>query len=266
MTGVVLVWCLSAQSAPGAPVPTPMKGSVEVLAGEAEYRKLALAETTTEGVLERLPAPKVGAPASRWAYRLKMQPGGRDAMIHAPGKAHLLEPLVGKRVWATGKEVAGDLWLGRVEPWKVLRPAPDARGVLARCAWSPNATLPLGPTHAIVRDGAELARIMRVNGLSAEKTATALLARRMSVTEIDWKKHMVVSVSAGLKPGLDQLTITAATVRDGTLTVAYRLSRGPGGGGFGYATETVLVPRHAGAVRLRQEASPKGKEARKERP
>jgi len=271
MTALLLSCCLTAAGAP-----LPAKGPVMVLAGSPEYRKLALAETTTDGVIERISA------GSRWAYRLKtgnLAPPpakGRAPclMVYAPGKAHLLEPFIGKRVWATGKvdrveagvQADGQMWLARIEPWSVVRPTPDARGVFARSAWHPNTTLPIRPSYSVIRDGAELARLMRIKGESASDTATTLMARRLGVTGIDWKKHMLVSISAGLKADADRLTVTSAAVRDGTLIVAYRLSPASRGGGFGYPVETVLVNRFSGLVRVSPRPTASAREERKSRP
>jgi hypothetical protein len=142
------------------------------------------------------------------------------------------------------------VWLARIEPWSVVRPTPDTRGVFARSAWHPNPALPLRAAHSVIRDGAELARLMRVKGESADKTATKMMAARLGVTGIDWKKHMLVSISAGLRAETDRLTVTSATVRDGALTITYRLLPASRGGGFGYPVETVLVARFQGTVRV----------------
>jgi hypothetical protein len=90
-------------------------------------------------------------------------------------------------------------------------------------------------------------------GGGADEAATALMARRLNVADIDWRKQMVVSVSAGLRADAGRLTVTRVAVRPGALVVSYRLEA-DGTAGFGCLAETVLVDRFDGAVRLEAQA------------
>jgi hypothetical protein len=81
------------------------------------------------------------------------------------------------------------------------------------------------------------------------------MAQRLNVAGIDWRKQMVVSVSAGLRADAGRLMVTRVAVRDGALVVSYRLeAAADGSAGFGCPAETVLVDRFDGAVRLEAEA------------
>jgi hypothetical protein len=78
----------------------------------------------------------------------------------------------------------------------------------------------------------------------------------LSVPAIDWKKQMLVGVSAGLKgQDAERLTITRVAVADKIMTVYYRLEKPAGdAGGFGYPAEAALVERFDGEVRLEVDA------------
>ena len=100
---------------------------------------------------------------------------------------------------------------------------------------------------------------MNLTGTSAAETAAALMARQLQVPTIDWSKHMVVSVAAGLRGSdADKLTVTRVEVGDNRMTIWYKLEvGGPGpASGFGYPAETVLVDRCTGPVRVEQDKTP----------
>jgi hypothetical protein len=153
---------------------------------------------------------------------------------------------------------------------------PDAAGpdgVYARCKWQPAAALHVGEKHYVFRDGKALADAMKLKGDTAAETATAQLAQRLNVKAIDWKKHMLVTLAAGVKGAdADRLTITRAVLKDQTLTIYYTLrvdQAAPPGDkpmspstatGFGCPAETALVPRFDGTIKIQREddgAAPK---------
>ena len=124
-------------------------------------------------------------------------------------------------------------------------------GVFARCDWQPDEARVRGRRQYVFRSGEDLARALRVSGPSGAETATALLARRLRVPAIDWNKHMLVCVSAGLQgPAAGGLAIERAAERDGVLRITYRLVPAKEGAGFGYPAQTALVARTAGEVRF----------------
>ena len=267
MPPLLLLWCLGARAPVGAPLPA-RGGPVVVRADEADYRAARAPEADYEGVLGN--NPETGPGARSHPYRLS----GEDSfgkrfvyLLSAPGKAHLLAASVGRRVCVRGKVVdarAGgrtvrELWPGTLEVLSNALPdAPGPDGVFARTVWQPAAALRVGARHYVFRDGAGLARAMGLTGDTAAATASALMARRLRVPAIDWKKHMLVSVSAGLKGAeVERLTIFKVAGRGRQLVVCYRLQSRPGGTpGFGYPAEAVLVSRFDGVVRVEQEAPP----------
>jgi hypothetical protein len=241
---------------------------VELLGGEAAYRAAQGTESVYAGVLQDNPG---GGSAARWhAYRLACTgPDDKPFVLalYAPGKAHLLAGQVGQRVRVVGKLVEAradghvyrELWPARLEPLTTKLPdEPGADGVYARCWWQPAAALRWGARHYVFHDGQQLARAMGLAGDSAGEKAAALLAERLHVPAIDWKRHMVVSVPAGLTGAeAERLLIPRVRVQGRTLTVYYRLLGRPGGTpGFGYPAETVLVKRFDGTVRVEKESAP----------
>jgi hypothetical protein len=128
-------------------------------------------------------------------------------------------------------------------------------GILARTNWQPAGVQRTGRQTLVIRSGAELARLMRVTGDEAERSATELMARRLGVQTIDWNKQMLLSVSAGLKTNeADQLSVTRVQVKEKDLVVSFRLLAPTGGAtGFGFPAETVLVDRFEGNVRFDEE-------------
>lgn len=237
---------------------------VPLCAGEAWYREAKAAEAVFEGVVERTPSTgQLGPPTRFNAYRLTWTDAAGKAVVrevYAPGQAQRLAPYLGQRVRLVGKAVDTvadgktyhEIWPARLEPPAAV-PA-KADGILARCPWRPNDAPVREPHVWVFRGGGELAPHLGLRGGGAGEAATALLAHRLGVDGIDWKKQMVVSVTAGLRADAGRLTVTRVAVRDGALVVTYRLEAAAGGaGGFGYPAETVLVERYEGAVRLEAE-------------
>jgi hypothetical protein len=269
-------WMLCCWLSAGAPAEGARP--VVLLAEEAEYKAAKEPEAVFEGVLERNPGSgRIGPPTRFHAYRLTVA-GDKPAVhdLYVPGKAFLLAGSVGQRVRLVGKlvsvEVDGktqrELWPARLEPLTSPRqpPAPVVKtpvdDVRARCGWQPPAARRRGVQHFVFRQGPELAHAMQLSGESAPETAAALLARQLGQAAIDWEKHMVVTVAAGLRGSeVDRLTVTRLQVKDKTLTIFYRLMERPGGvPGFGYPAETVLVDRFDGPVHVEEDKSPPARE------
>jgi hypothetical protein len=239
--------------------------AVPLGAAEAWYREAKETEAVFEGVVERTPTTgRLGPPTRFNAYRLTWTDAGGKAVVrevYAPGKAQLLTSYLGQRVRLVGKAVDTEadgktyheIWPARLElPVAVVA---RSEGIHARCYWRPGDAPLREPRLYVFRDGLELAPHLGLSGGAAEEAATALLARRLNVDGIDWRKRMVVSVTAGLRADTERLTVTRVAVRDRTLVVSYRLEPLAGGArGFGYPAETVLVERHDGPVRLEAEA------------
>jgi hypothetical protein len=243
----LLLCCLTA----GAPAPI---GQIVLLAATPEYAARHEAEEVHVGTLERDPTPAGQPPRYRLAV-LDPAVGTHYRRLHAPGKAHLLEPLAGKPVRVTGKLVRPRqdgraipaLWVGSVQPLATGRPGAD--GVLARGFWVPEEGMRVGLRTFVFRDGTTLARSMKVSGPNAPRTASALLARRLGVASIDWTKQMVLCVCAGL--GTSQLEVLRVRRDGNALVVSYRRTS-DAQGGFAIAAQAVLVPRFAGAVRFHE--------------
>jgi hypothetical protein len=152
-------------------------------------------------------------------------------------------------------------------PAPMIKPdAPGLDGVYARCDWQPAAALAVGEKQYVFRDGKPLADAMRLKGDGAADTATTLLAKRLNVKSIDWKKQMVVTLAAGIKGAdADHLSITRVVQKDQTLTIYYTFHvdqpapsgdkpmSPPAATGFGCPAETVLVNRFDGVVKFQRE-------------
>jgi hypothetical protein len=238
--------------------------AVPLCAGEVWYREAKAAEAVFEGTVERTPGTgRIGPPTRFNAYRLTWTDAAGKAVVrevYAPGKAQLLAPYLGQRVRLVGKAVDTEadgktypeIWPARLELPAAV--AAKSEGVHARCYWRPGDAPRREPRVVVFRDGQQLAPHLGLSGAAVDEAATALMARRLNVDGIDWRKQMVVSVTAGLRANAERLTVTRVAVKDGALVVSYRLETAVGVAGFGYPAETVLVDRYDGAVRLEAEA------------
>jgi hypothetical protein len=260
-TVYLLCLCLAAE---------PPTGAVKLLLGTEEYTKADGREATLDGLLERTPTTgRAGGSARFNIFRLRFQDAeGKAAVreLHLEDKAYLVASQVGKKVRVHGKlmdikaesAVIAELWPAWLQPLSgplVL----GVDGIYARSDWQPEEARKRGTRQFVFRSGEQLAEAMRISGSSASQTATTLLAQRLRVPAIDWEKHMLVCVSAGLQTGtVEGLAIVKVKEEGGVLRVAYRLISGKGAGiGFGYPAQTVLVNRFAGEVRFEQESPPK---------
>ncbi len=269
MRRMALICCLTAcLTSCAADRPAP----VALLADDAEYKAAKAAETIFEGALERTPTKgTLGGPSRFNPYRLIGRDGTGKPLVRelfVATKAPLLAVHVGQRVRVVGKlvEVETDatkqteLWAARVEALsEAVAEAPRTDGIYARATWQPASARKLGFRSFVFRDGAQLAKEMNLSGTSAGDTATAMMARQLQLPTVDWSKHMVVSISAGLRGSdADRLTVTHVEVDDDKMTIHYKLAvGGPGPApGFGYPAQTVLVNRCTGSVRFEQEKAP----------
>lgn len=245
---------------------------VSLFGSETWYRWAREGETTFEGVLQ--PGATAGGPDSRGRsspYRLSSTDLQGRLVVHElymPSKARLLTVYLGKRVRIFGKAVDTtsrgvtyhELWPARVEVLSIL-PAdvPPSHGIHARNNWQPSSALRRGLRHIVIRDGTELAEQLQLRGAgSLDQAATAWMAQRLRVLEIDWKRQMLVNVSAGLTGSeADRLTVTRVEVKGKALTVYYRLTTSAGAArGFGYPAESVLVDRWDGPVYIEPDKTP----------
>jgi hypothetical protein len=131
--------------------------------------------------------------------------------------------------------------------------------ILARGAWPVHHDK---PAQLVIRNAEELAlahdvapkdaKEKRFQSAVTEDVATLL---KVKTTDIDWDKQMLVVVSAGMKrTGGYRVEILALPVKDGTLTVRWKLhSPAPDSivtQAITYPAEMVLVERVAGAVKF----------------
>jgi hypothetical protein len=248
--------------------PTPGSPGIALNAAAQWYKEAKPPETTIEGVVKRTPTTgRIGPPSRFNPFQFTWTDATGQTItreIHAPDKAHLLADYLEQRVRLVGKivsteedsKVYHEFWPARLDslkgPATKLQPQD---GVLARTSWHPPAALRTGKQTLVLRDGAALARFMRVTGDDADRAATGLLAKQLDVPTIDWDKQMVLHVCAGLKTTeADRLAVTRVTVKDKELIVTYHLIAPEGGAtGFGYPAETVLVERYEGVVRFEEE-------------
>lgn len=262
---IPLLYCFCMVFSPVAAPP-----GLQVLLGAEEwYRAAREKETIFEGIVERNPGDgRLGAPSRFNAFRLTWTDGaGKPAMreLYLPGKAYLLADHVGKKLRLRGKavdtEVEGktyrEIWPASLElTGLATADEQNADGIRARCFWQPNQARALGKRTYVIRNGRELAELAGIKGAGAiDESATALLASRLNLASIDWSRHMLVTVCAGLTATPAQrLTVTRVAPRDGLLVVYYRLGTEEGPAeGFGYPAETVLVDRYIGEVRFERE-------------
>lgn len=270
-TGLSAFLILSLPWAPAPATEADKSGVITLLADQEAYRGAKPPEMIYLGTLERTPGSgKIGAGRFN-PYRLTGQDGAGNPVVHElhlPIRAHLVATQVGQRVRIVGKlcpvEVEGktvqELWPARLAPLSTpLAVSPAADGIFARCSWQPDEARQRGARQYAFRNGLQLAKVMKLTGGSTEETATALLAQRLGVAAIDWKAHMLVTLSAGLRGAeVDKLIVSRVCVKDHTMIVSYRLQPGPGGaGGFGYPAETVLVERFEGPLRFVEEPAEK---------
>jgi hypothetical protein len=245
----------------------PPTGAVKLLLGTDEYKKGDGREATLDGLLERTPTTgRAGGGARFNVFRLRFQDTeGKESVreLHLEDKAYLVASQVGKKVRVHGKlmdikaqsAVIAELWPAWLQPLTgplVL----GVDGIYARSDWQPEEARKRGTRQFVFRSGEQLAEAMHVSGSSAPQTATSLLAQRLRVPSIDWDRHMLICVSAGLQGGsVEGLAIVRVKEESGILRVAYRLISGKGAGiGFGYPAQTILVNRFAGEVRFEQES------------
>ncbi len=252
-----------------ASLATERPAPVVILADDADYKAAKAAEMIFDGILERTPSRgTLGGPSRFNPYRLTGRDGTGKPLVRelfVASKAPLLVVHVGQRLRVVGKlvEVESDgkkqleLWPARMEAVsEAIAETPPADGVYARAVWQPGSAMKRGFRFFVFRDGAQLAHEMNLTGATVSDTATSLMAGRLRVPAIDWKKHMIVTVAAGLRGSdADRLSVTRVVVEDDRMTIYCKMEIGGPGppSGFGYPAETVLVDRFAGRVRVEEE-------------
>lgn len=260
--------------------PKDAPASRELFAGEDWYKNEKGKEQEFIGTLSKIEQGGVGIGRFN-PYRLKMEKETRE--VYIGGKPALLAPYVGKKVKITGKpvemEVVGkihnEIWPARIEVVKekekdsrlpgqgVLVAEADKESelkVTARAFWRPAGGIQGKAQQLVIRNGAEAATAMG-KGKDAE-AATNELAKLFKVESIDWKKQMVVVVTAGPKPtGGYSVTIDKLVAADKQLTVKWTLkSPGPGDfvtQAFTHPAQAALTEQFEGKVKF-DPAAPKG--------
>ncbi|MFN4257908.1 MAG: hypothetical protein ACK4RK_01320 [Gemmataceae bacterium] len=241
-----------------------------ILFAEAEwYQKARGEEQLFDGFLELNPGGgKIGAQPRFNAYWFRWTDwDGRKQSreLYAPGKEALLAAYLDQRVrlWAkmVNTDIEGktyhELWPARLEVGGAITTELASKdGIHARANWQPAATRRAGLQVLVIRDGKELAKHMNlIGGDSVPAIATAQMARLLRVADIDWGKHMLVCVAAGLQAnGADRLLVTRAAIADRKMTLIYHiLPPEEGAGGFGFPAQTVLIDRFLGEVKVERE-------------
>jgi hypothetical protein len=251
-----------------APLDAP-PGALKLLAGSEEFRKADGSLVTLDGVVERNPSTgRIGAGGPDNLFRLRWQDAtGKEVVreLYVADLGFRVSDHVGRKVRVhcklverkAGKETIQDLWPAWLQSLSgPLVLGPD--GVYARCDWQPEEARRRGTRQYVFRSAEQLAEALRVRGDSAPKTASEELARRLAVPAIDWQKHMLLCVSAGLQTTVEALAVTGVKEEAGVLRVRYRLVPAKGAGlGFGCPAQTVLVSRSTAEVRFEQELKTK---------
>jgi hypothetical protein len=101
------------------------------------------------------------------------------------------------------------------------------------------------PQQLVIRSAEELSKSRgHPTGKAAED-----LAKAFKVEAIDWKKQMVVVVSVGRMDTTGySVEFTDLKVKDGVLTVRWRLNKKVGGEAITYTAQAALVERFEGKV------------------
>jgi hypothetical protein len=122
--------------------------------------------------------------------------------------------------------------------------------ILGRGNWKSPATQGAPATQLVIRNGNEYARAVRTRESPA--AALANLRKEMKV-DVDWDKHMLIVVTAGVQPtGGYRVEITDVTKGDDTMTVRWKLHKPKPGdlttSALTHPAEMVLVEKFAGTV------------------
>jgi hypothetical protein len=187
--------------------------------------------------------------------------------IYVGDKTDILDAYVGKNVKLTGKLVTMELegqkiieiWPAAVEllPDKDekkpegkkddKKPTDKVEGdhevkIIARGAWRPGSKEEA--QHLVIRNAEELAKasgLEKPDGEGAQKKASEAVAKALKIDEIDWKKQMLIVVSAGRKnTGGYSVEITGIDrAEDKQMTVHWKLNTPKPGGPV---TQTITHP------------------------
>ncbi len=153
----------------------------------------------------------------------------------------MLVCLLAALVFSADAEPAPRMKVEASAPWRYGQADPKVAG---------------GSQQLVLRSAAELVAATPYRDRDAlpavvEKAATADLAGQLKVKQIDWKKQMLLVVTAGTqRSGGYRVEVTGLKVKDNTLTVSWKLHPPKG---FATAALThpgvvVLVPRFTGKV------------------
>jgi hypothetical protein len=276
-TALVVSLVFAAPPSKDAPPPGETPAKRELFAAEEWYKKQKGEERSFVGLLERMPGSGPGTVgfARTNPYRLVMEEKDKKSVreIHVGGKSELLTPYVGKKAKLIGKavdmEVEGkqhhEIWPARVELMateKKTGAAVKAEGdreltILARGVWPVRQAK---PTQLIIRNGEELALAHRISATDAKDTRLQIavgkdVLKLLKVETIDWKKNMLVVVTAGMKPTAGySVEVLTLPLKGKTLTVRWRLNSPKPGSHVTqrvtHPSQMVLVERFDGSIQF----------------
>lgn len=265
---VVSIW----SSATVAGIAQDRKGDkVRIFAGEAFYKDQPGKETEWVGILRKIERGEGVVGIGRFnPFWLDMGKDRREVYSGSMGK--LLDPYVGKKVRLIGKpvelEVVGrvhrEIWTG----WLVVlgdggkAEVPAGKGaveILAQAPWRYGSTDPDArqkPAQLVIRSAADLVTHTPYKDRDAlpqfvEAMATADIAKQLKVKTIDWKKQMLIVVTAGTRPtGGWSVRIASLAREGGKLKVAYAIAapKGFATQAFTHPGTMILLERFDGPV------------------
>lgn len=247
---------------------------VRIFAAEEFYKNQPGAEKEWVGVLKKIDRGDDVVGIGRFnPFWLDMGKDRREVYAGSQGK--LLEPYVGRKVRLHGKavelEVVGrvhrEIWtgwlivLGDAKGTGVGKPAGKVE-ILAQAPWRFGSTDPDArqkPTRLVIRSAADLVTHTPYRDRDAlsqfvEAMATADIAKQLKVKSIDWKKQMLIVVTAGTRPtGGWSVRIQGAAVADGKLEVSSSIAppKGFATQAFTHPGTMILVERFEGPVVFR---------------
>ena len=240
----------------------------ELFAKEDWYQSQKGKEQIFTGILKYAPQKEGVIGFGRFnPYRLEMSDKKGVREVYIGGNEKILAEYHGRKVKLIGKavemEVEGkvyaEIWPARVElaeanekeTKKEERTSTEKTEGPKIIAKFPGALTVRSkePVVAMIRSTGELADATEMKG----DKATQLAIERFQVKEIDFKKHAIISVSAGTKPtGGYSVEVTGVEVKDKKLVVKWKLnSPGPKDlvtQGFTFPGASILIDKFEGEV------------------
>ncbi len=234
----------------------------ELFAGEKWYKSQPGKEEPFVGVLKHVQRAGQFGFGRFNPYRLVIKKAGKKIDIrevYIGGKQKLLAPYVGKKVRLTGKavnlKVEGqfhrEIWPAYLE---VLSTEEDKKGqasqkvkILAKAPWPFVSTNPRGSRvgkQFVIRSEEQLNKAVPQQRQEQANKLLKLLSKKMDDQAFDWNKHMLVVVTAGVRPtGGYRIDITSAAIEDKTLTLTWKVTPPKG-----FVTQAFTHPALVGVV------------------